>query len=508
MVRAVAYTRVSTEEQAADDKVSLSNQEQDIKAYCQRKGYDLLHTYTDAGYSGSTRNRPAFREMLIEAAAESFEVIICWRGDRLTRALRPTVALKDALEGTDIEIEASNDVINRRWLSLKAAMAEEELEAIKERSRMGARGRASKGQVKGKVKFGYCMGADGKPEIVGSQAEIVRYIFQLYKDGLGCQAVARRLNDESIPSPKGDYWYPRQVWSILANPCYAGNGQWGRRKFFKKDDGQGQDVTHLRYTPEEQWLSIPYPPIIDPETFKATTVRRNNQTRQRTGKKANLEYPLKGKLWCAQHGKLYTTHYSSWKDTWLCRYYVCNQGGRFKDRYGACSQPSIKADDIEQRVSVWTYRFLLEPERLERLKDDYMHQLREGGGLDVLERARKAIDELEAQKARVLYQHQIGAIDNGELDFKLRNIRDQQELRQDELEQAETSYASLADQLAALESLGDKAQRQAAWKALNQQGREQLVKSIIKQVRVTSQTQPDDLECVVNFSALICPSPL
>jgi site-specific DNA recombinase len=112
-IRAVAYLRVSTEEQAEDDKVSLKIQEADIRAYCERRGYELVSIYCDPGYHGDTANRPDFRRLCKDIPGETFDLIVIWRGDRICRGFRPYVVLYDALEGTDIEIEASNDIISR-----------------------------------------------------------------------------------------------------------------------------------------------------------------------------------------------------------------------------------------------------------------------------------------------------------------------------------------------------------------------------------------------------------
>jgi hypothetical protein len=138
------------------------------------------------------------------------------------------VALKDALEGTSTEVEASNDVINRRWLSIKAAMAEEELEAIRERAKMGARGRALKGKLKGKIKFGYRMEDDGKPVIDEHEAEVVRRVFKLYLEGLAINRIATLLNEERMHTPTGEgRWWSKTVWYILGRYCLHRPGSLG-----------------------------------------------------------------------------------------------------------------------------------------------------------------------------------------------------------------------------------------------------------------------------------------
>lgn len=56
------YVRVSTENQL--ENYSIDEQVERIKAYCSAKGWTLLETYIDGGYSGGNTDRPALRKML------------------------------------------------------------------------------------------------------------------------------------------------------------------------------------------------------------------------------------------------------------------------------------------------------------------------------------------------------------------------------------------------------------------------------------------------------------
>jgi site-specific DNA recombinase len=495
-VRAVAYLRVSTEEQAADDRVSLEVQERDIRGYCERRGYELVHTYCDPGYHGDTANRPAFRRLCEDIPKEAFNIIVIWRGDRICRGFRPYVVLQDALEGVDIEIEASNDVVNRRWLAMKAFMAGEELEAIKERCRMGARERAASGRITGTVRYGYRIGNDGKPEIVEAEAEIVRRIYQMYlSGGISCERIAKVLNDEGVPTRKG-MWYSSLVKAILSDSCYAGEGRWGLRKHYRKDDGNGRDKHMTRWTPESDWLTIPYPPIIDDNAYRSARSRRHNQTRVKLGKVSSADYPLKGILWCEQHQKLYTTHYCSRKGH-VNRYYQCLSGARYSDRCGACARPRFNADHLESEVFDWLYRLLSDPEYLEELKDGYMRRLRDGGGMELLAKARKQLDALEEEAKRVLITFEKGHRDEAEMELRMKSIREQREFYQEELQGIEAAYGDLEAQVQALEALGAKGQVEAAWKNVTRKGRDFLLRTQLRRLTVTERGGSSKLLFVV-----------
>ena len=61
MIKAAAYIRVSTEKQAEEDKVSFGEQQKDIQAYCDSKGYTVVKEYQDLG-SRASKRRPAFQK--------------------------------------------------------------------------------------------------------------------------------------------------------------------------------------------------------------------------------------------------------------------------------------------------------------------------------------------------------------------------------------------------------------------------------------------------------------
>ena len=96
-VLVAVYLRVSSDKQVYDEeggeKVSLSEQLADIRALCEAKGYEIYQVYEDAGYRGSTKNRPAFKRMLKDAGDGKFGVIICWKSDRLSRGTYPATAI-------------------------------------------------------------------------------------------------------------------------------------------------------------------------------------------------------------------------------------------------------------------------------------------------------------------------------------------------------------------------------------------------------------------------------
>src|SRR5687767_10695876 len=95
--RAAIYCRVSSQGQAEDDKVSLSEQLAACEAYCAERGYAVAARYQDVK-SGTTSKRPDFLRLLQDVGQRRIDVVVCWKVDRLGRGLFPMARLLEAVE--------------------------------------------------------------------------------------------------------------------------------------------------------------------------------------------------------------------------------------------------------------------------------------------------------------------------------------------------------------------------------------------------------------------------
>jgi site-specific DNA recombinase len=79
-IRAVIYARYSSENQrdaSTEDQIELG------RRYIGRQDWTLINTYADRALSGGSRMRPGFLQMLADAEAGRFEVVVCESVDRL-----------------------------------------------------------------------------------------------------------------------------------------------------------------------------------------------------------------------------------------------------------------------------------------------------------------------------------------------------------------------------------------------------------------------------------------
>jgi site-specific DNA recombinase len=447
MVRAVAYTRVSLELQAGEDKVSLSEQLADIQAYCTSKGYDLVAHYQDIG-SGA------------------FDVVVAWKSDRLSRGIYPASALMEALEGTDVILEAVKDTIDTNNFALLAVVGKMELDNIRIRSRMGQRGKVKEGTMTGTAKYGYTMeGSKGhlQPVVNEDEAAIVRRIFSEYAQGRGSYLIADGLRSEGVPTRRGAPWSASYVWSIVSNPVYVGRGVYGRRRYFKKDNGY-KDVRKIKWTSPDSWVPTPYPAIISDAVFqKAQEWRKHWYRPLSKGTHGPDKFLLKGKLWCEHCGRRYSTdmnfHYQKfttasgetkrYRSREEVRRYVCTS---YRHRGIACPRPTIYAKRLEGQVWEELCRFLRDPAPIRAEIKARSKALAKGGVLPALTDANKHLAMIQEKERRAHVAHVNGMFE-AEYKATLKQIREARELWEEKAARAKAEADTIPDALAMLEGM-------------------------------------------------------
>ncbi len=90
-LRAAVYVRVSTHDQ------EVENQLAELRKYVAARGWEARE-YVDEGVSGAVEQRPALDKLLRDAKRRRFDVLVCWRLDRLGRSLKHLITLLDDLQ--------------------------------------------------------------------------------------------------------------------------------------------------------------------------------------------------------------------------------------------------------------------------------------------------------------------------------------------------------------------------------------------------------------------------
>ena len=142
-MRAALYARVSTLDQEPE------NQLQELRRYVEARDWTAAE-YVDKGVSGSRDRRPALDALIKDAKRRRFDVLVCWRLDRLGRNLRHLITLLDELQVLGVAFVSLQEGIDattpagKLQMHILAAIAEFERARIAERVRAGlARARAN-----------------------------------------------------------------------------------------------------------------------------------------------------------------------------------------------------------------------------------------------------------------------------------------------------------------------------------------------------------------------------
>jgi DNA invertase Pin-like site-specific DNA recombinase len=143
--RAAIYVRVSTFDQEPE------NQLRELRAYVDARGWTATE-FVDRGVSGAKNRRPALDELLKGAKRRKFDVLVCWRLDRLGRTLRHLILLIDELQALGVAFVSLAEGIDattpagRLQLHVLGAIAEFERERIRERVKSGMMRAKSQGK--------------------------------------------------------------------------------------------------------------------------------------------------------------------------------------------------------------------------------------------------------------------------------------------------------------------------------------------------------------------------
>ncbi len=135
-MKAAIYARVSTLDQEPE------NQLQELRRYVQARGWEATE-YVDHGVSGAKDRRPALDRLVTDAKRRRFDVLICWRLDRLGRNLRHLILLLDDLQAIGVGFVSLAEGIDattpagRLQLYILGAIAEFERARTVERVKAG-----------------------------------------------------------------------------------------------------------------------------------------------------------------------------------------------------------------------------------------------------------------------------------------------------------------------------------------------------------------------------------
>ena len=299
MTRIATYARFSTDKQR---DASIEDQVRNCRNYAARHDWTIVSNFEDRAISGASKDRPGFLSMLKASGAGEFDVLLV---DDLSRFSRDDIETKTLIrrfkyQGLRIigvsdgyDSAAKGEKIQS---SMRGLMNEMFLDDLREKTHRGLTGQALCGNSTGGRSYGYnhCPIVDetkldpyGRPTVLSvrrevnpEHAKVVIQIFELFANGWSPRSIAKNLNEQGIPSPRGGKWLQSAIYGdrlegtgILNNAMYSGRVVWNRRQWLKNPDTGRR--TYIK-RPESDWIVTDMPElrIVDAELWDKVKTRQ------------------------------------------------------------------------------------------------------------------------------------------------------------------------------------------------------------------------------------------
>jgi len=319
-LRVAAYCRVST-----DDEEQLTSYEAQQVYYTDKimsnPEWTMVDVFADRGITGtSARKRPEFLRMIRLCRQKKVDIVLTKSISRFARntvyCLKYIRALRELgiaiiFEKENINtLEADSEIL----ITMLGAFAQAESESMSANIVWGKRQAMRDGKVTLQYRrlYGYRKGADGNPEIIPEQAEVVRRIYDQYLAGASLRQIKTSLEADNIPQPEySAEWTLDVIKGILTSEKYRGDAL--MQKTFIKDCISKKVVRNNGQLP--MYLAQNnHPAIIDRHIHDAVQAEMARRNAGRSPSKKNAStgrtsyasrYALSERLVCGECGTLY-----------------------------------------------------------------------------------------------------------------------------------------------------------------------------------------------------------
>ena len=259
-MRCGVYVRVSTDDQR-DNGYSIDSQLRMIKEYCEKNEYDIVDVYNDAGHSGKDLMRPEMQRLLKDIKSKKIHKLVAIKANGLTRNNYDGFWLLNYCEEHDVKIELMLEPYDVSTANGEMIFGMNLVFGQRERKEIGARTKRAMEEMAlehihpSKAPYGYIRNKKtGHLEVEPIEAEVVKEIFELCKQGNSTRGIANIMKDNNAYLKQGK-WKADRVYKILTNSIYIGIFEYGKYK------RKSQDILRVENYCE---------PIIDEVTWNAT----------------------------------------------------------------------------------------------------------------------------------------------------------------------------------------------------------------------------------------------
>ena len=295
------YARISVDDEQDQKNISIENQKAIIEDYVKTHfPGSTLTFFEDRDRSGYTfEQREGYQEMRRGLMSHKYDILIIKDFSRFSRRnSRGLVELED-LRDAGVRIVSIGDGVDfpndDDWLKIQFQFLVNEMPVTdtSRKVRSVVKRRQNDGEWICAAPYGYLVTEDKQFEIIPTEAETVRRIFDLYSNaGWGYKKIANYLTDQGVPTPRmsermrkeaagkktkreaKNAWAIATVQGILDNDFYIGTLRQGK---YTRAKINGRDIK--RNDDEHIVIENHHQAIIDYRTFAITRALREKRSR-------------------------------------------------------------------------------------------------------------------------------------------------------------------------------------------------------------------------------------
>ncbi len=513
MTRIALYARVSSERQAQQE--TIESQLAALRQRATADGHTIVPAdiYTDDGFSGATLDRPALERLRDRIAEGSIDRVYIDCPDRLSRRYAYQVLLLEEFKARSVQIvflqhASGTNAEDTLLVQVQGMLAEYERARLAERSRRGKLHQARCGKINplsaAPYGYRYVRRSDVEParyDVLLPEAKVVRDIFEAFVfRQMSLYAITDMLEERQVPTRKGGRWSMSTLHSILENPAYVGRAAYGktavrdtqpRLRPPRPRSATPRRRKSSRDTPTEKWITIAVPPIVSADLFAAAQEQcaRNRQLSQRH---AHAQvYLLQGLVVCAQCGYAFCGRSAKVpKRAAVYRYYACrNQTVTHRATSQACSNRSVRVEELDAQVWSSVCEVLRAPERLEQ---EWQRRQEADGTLSDARSEQEQAQRWAAIQARALQRlvdaYEAGALSLEELTPRAQRVREQLQHAEQLVKEAGAKVAESTVLRVVVGRLQDFAQQvQEGLDGLDWSGRQHLIRTLVTRVEIDTE---------------------
>ena len=370
------YCRLSLEDGGNAESMSISNQKLMLAEYAERNGMFQHEYYVDDGYTGRNFNRPAFQRMIADIEAGKVGCVITKDLSRLGRNYIEAgsyieiffpkhnvryIAITDGVDSLtrqEMDITPFKNILNDMY---SRDISKKVLAGRMTRSRQGK-------FCGGQPPLGLMRDPDDNGHLIidPETAPIIRRIYDLALDGMGCMKIAKQLMEEKVPISRIKHgtdcdvnyysWGGSRISHILRNPFYKG------AHLVCRTHQKGIRSGTVDFIPREEWEIIDncHEAIITPQEWERVQEIIDRRPPIMEGNSCPFYNLFHGLVYCATCGKSMQVRYEKVGRTGKNRftgeerepidkaYYICQTYNRLGKN--ACTSHKIEARDLYNLV--------------------------------------------------------------------------------------------------------------------------------------------------------------